>query len=173
MKRGRIETTLPLPIIFVCILAIAAYLIRNRFAPSREMVSQWMDFHFYLILIVLLVAAPTVGWNWPLHPRCSISRRLDNKYVFGTAVSYYLYCEHPSIGKISVVGKEESDVKWEYFCKYCDPDKFYFQEVLRGRYKEAFVSSVKRFWLVEKEKTAKSGSEQSDDLDPPDIRLSQ
>lgn len=171
VKRDYIETSFPFPEISVFFISIVALMV-YPLAPSSKQWNDWVFFHFLLIAGILVLSAPIVILDWPFHPRCTISRKLDHRYFFGKVVSYYLNDGRPSIGRVQVVRKNDGNVVWEYFCSHCDPDKPYFRQVLCERYKEVFTSSMVIFWLVEKERDEDDRRREDHEDEPPDIRLS-
>lgn len=172
VKKARIETALPLPHFYIVFVVVVALLAHPAIAPSPKQWNDWVTFNGIFIAVVFIFCLPAVILNWPFHPRCTLSRKQDHRYLFWRVVSYYWYDGRPSIGKVQVVRKNGGNAVWEFFCAHCDPDRPYFQQVLCERYKEVLRSSMIRFWLVENDGNEDDRRGEDHEDEPPDIRLS-
>ncbi len=167
------EIDWPLPGIYVILIALAAFAVSKDFSPPIQKWEEWIQFNRNIIIAVLVLYVPVVGYGWPFHPRCSLSFRFQHRYDFrGTIRIYENPCGRLSIGKIKVLKEKWGVARWKYFCKGCNPQKPYFQYVLRSRYEEVFINSVREFLLVEKDGGEEDERDHHDNADPPDIKIS-
>lgn len=169
VRRDYRETSFPFPEIVVFLIGIAALFV-YPLAPSSKQWNDWVYFHFLLVAGIFILSTPVIIFDWPFHPRCSLSYRVNHREIFGKIWPHETYCGRPSIGKVKVVVEKGGKAECRYFCKRCDPEKPHFQNVLKSRYAEVFMRSTIKFWLVERELNEDERKEDSD-VDPPDTKI--
>lgn len=165
-RKKAIEVALGLPAFITLLVVVAAFIVSDTFSPPPARLNDRVFFNIVLVALVFVVCMPMVVFNWPLHPRCSISSRSENyRDMFGRVRVREAECGRPSIGKIKVVAWNRGVARFRYFCRRCNPEGQPFQVILRQRYPEVFYDSTVFFRFVEAEKEDDHDDHGEDDLD--------
>lgn len=147
-KQIRINLPIPPAFIIVFLLCLGALFLQQNFAPSQKDRQAWVDFHLALILALVVICTPIIKFSWPLHPICNIySEEVYQANMFGGYVVREVFCDQPSIGKLSVEN-ENGHVEKSYFCQLHDPDSPVMLQQLGSKQKTPFSSSIHRFLFV-------------------------